>query len=206
MVDPFKGKGQPMNKLDEAKQECKNLEKLKYDGVAGKLPPWVPEPLQKEFEIARLNLFVEAPTSFGPADILRSYQDYEDMLDGKGCQSMFPPQFHDKFDTLTRIRKGVRLGPVEGLSYWIGKKVNEDTQRGKKVKAGGKKGHKITHGDKEERKELYKEYQTKMDKLHSQNKKLSRTELSKRTGKHFGVSPRTIRNHTHLIKKNKPSS
>ena len=117
MVDPFKGKGQPVNKLDEAKRECKKLEKLKYDGVAGKLPAWVPEPIKKEFKIIRINLFVEAPTNFGPAEILRSYQDYEEMLDGKGLESFFPAQYHDKFDTLTRIRKVVRLGPEEGLAY-----------------------------------------------------------------------------------------
>ena len=114
MVDPFKGKGQPVNKLDEAKRECKKLEKLKYDGVAGKLPSWVPEPIKKEFEIIRINLFIEAPTNYGPAEILRSYQEYQDFLDGKGLGS-FPAQYHDKFDTLTRIRKGVRLGPKKGL-------------------------------------------------------------------------------------------
>ena len=133
MVDPFKGKGQPVNKLDEAKRECKKLEKLKYDGVAGKLPAWVPEPIKKEFEILRLNLFVEAPTNYGPAEILRSYQEYEDFLDGKGLESFFPAQYHDKFDTLTRIRKGVRLGQKKGLAYLVGEIVNKDIQRGKKI-------------------------------------------------------------------------
>jgi hypothetical protein len=190
-----------MNKLDEAKQECKKLEKLKYDGIAGKLPSWIPEPIKREFEILRLNLFVEAPTNFGPAEILRSYKGYEDMLDGKGCQSMFPPQFHDKFDTLTRIREVVRLGPERGLSYWVGEKVSKDIKRGKKILSSAKKGHEEIYGTKKEKQERYKKYQKAIDELNHKNEKLSFTELSNRVGRHFGKSPRTIRNHTTPPKK-----
>ena len=103
-----------MNKLDEAKQECKNLEKLKYDGVAGKLPSWVPEPIKKEFKILRLNLFVEAPTNVGASEIIKKYQDYEDMIDGKGCQSLFP---HDTF-TIQIKQKGVNPFELTPSYIW----------------------------------------------------------------------------------------
>ena len=196
MVDPFKGKGQPMNKLDEAKRECKKLEKLKYDGVAGKLPAWVPEPIKKEFEILRLNLFVEAPTNVGASEIIKKYQDYEDMIDGKGCQSLFPPQFHDKFDTLTRIREVVRLGPKKGLSYWVGEKVNEDIQRGKKVKAGGKKGTEAYHGNEKEKKEDRLEYQQAIEKLHAKHPHLSHHKLCETVAQEFKKSTRTIYRYT----------
>ena len=90
----------------------------------------------------------------------------------------------------------MRLGPEEGLAYWIGKTVNEDIQRGKKVKAGGKKGTEAYHGNEKEKKEDRLEYQQAIEKLHAKHPHLSHHKLCEIVTPKFWKSTRTIYRYT----------
>jgi hypothetical protein len=184
-----------MNKFDEAKHQCKILEELKYDGIAGKLPSWIPEPLKRKFKITRINLFVEAPANYGPVEISRDFHEYIDMLNGKGAATI-PAIYHDKFDTLSQIQEIVRLGSEKGLSYWAGEKINKDIQRGKKVVAGGKKGTETYHGNEKEKKEERLGYQRAVDRLHAKRPYLSHNKICEILAPEFEKSTKTIQRHT----------
>jgi len=102
-----------------ADEKISKLFKAKYDGVSGKLPKWVPEPLQDEFYATRNHLL----SKFSAEQILHYMEARQELIDfrGTGSTTYYPIELTHHLDTLIYIQKIVSLKEKEGMKAYLGK-------------------------------------------------------------------------------------
>ena len=126
-------------------------EQAPYDGIKGRLPAWIPEPMRKEFGVKQARLF------FLVEDKHVRYQAIRERFDwliatkyGRLVLAMSKDHkpYDDEIDTLVRIYNAVQLGPERGLEKLAGK----DAVNGYKSRMASRK--RADHAEKQEVQEI----------------------------------------------------
>jgi len=111
---------------DKAKEKAEVLMKQlegKYNGVIGRPPKWLPNPLQEEFHATRNFLLRE----YKPKIILQYMESRKKLLDfqGLGSVSSYPINRESNLDSLLYIQKIIELGKTEGIKAYLGESGQE---------------------------------------------------------------------------------
>jgi hypothetical protein len=115
-------------------QEIERRKKHKYDGVMGKAPKWMPDPLAQEFEATRDFLL----TDYSHEQILKFIEVRERVVNGSFIKPysdsnrsnwrtgpFIPNDIEDKLDALNYILAISNLGGKKGLKAYLGEGPKE---------------------------------------------------------------------------------
>jgi hypothetical protein len=110
-----------LNKYELAVKVSKQLAKRKYDGFAGTLPNWIPDPLKREFKATRTNLLNNDIPNYDYQGILRNLIDIELGDKNSTYSPCYPKEYHHELHSLIYIKNIVALGKEKGLEAYLGK-------------------------------------------------------------------------------------
>jgi hypothetical protein len=101
--------------------------KYEYDGILGKPPNWLPNPLIHEFANTR---FVLLDDGYKPQDILEFMKGRrKEVKPGFGWHKPYPMEIQDKLDALNYIQDlvslGKKKGPEESINAYLGRASTE---------------------------------------------------------------------------------
>ena len=109
-----------LNKYALAVKESKQLAKRKYDGFAGTLPNWIPDPLKREFKATRTNLLNNDIPNYDYQKILSDLIDIELGDKNSTYSPCYPREYHHELHSLIYIKNIVALGKEKGLEAYLG--------------------------------------------------------------------------------------
>ncbi|MDH4079787.1 MAG: hypothetical protein OEU68_08235 [Nitrospira sp.] len=104
--------------------ELLEWEQAPYDGIKGRPPSWISEPVMGEFNRARISLFFLVEKQQGHYEEIRERFDY--LIARKYARIGLAllrdnKPYDDALDFLVRIYKAVQLGPEQGVEKLSGK-------------------------------------------------------------------------------------
>ncbi len=124
--------------LKKADQIIKEISRYEYDGLAGELPDWVPDPLKHQFNTARVNFLKYYDYQRGKGDFDECLKMLDDFDKGEIYASLCLKQARPHLESLVYVFRLVRLGKTECYQAYLGEGgheiYNEDIQSARQRK------------------------------------------------------------------------
>ena len=184
--------------IEDTMSMISDIAMMEYEGIAGSLLNWVPEPFRNEFVRRRSNLLSEYSLD-ELRDYLKAYTDARfnsvgSCRTGFRTASYYPIDIEDDLDFLCHLRHCVKLGVIEGLKLLAGTAA----VTGQKIINGGKDGHVIAHGSLEEKHARYEWFRTTFIRVHEEHPMWNLTAVRAETAKRCNVCSKTIQTHVKI--------